>query len=178
MTSFVSNCCFRKLVVSSRILITSISTRISPFDNPWRQRRFVNDHHVVVTRRNLVTTTNIPKEGNKKEEEPEITINIQDNSEKPKVKDEVINIDDYNIEIKVEMPDLGETKGKILRWYKKEGDIIRHDETICDIETEMFTFGMDVEDENEGIMKEILVKEGGGFVKPGTPICSIMHKPL
>lgn len=140
----------------------------------------MNDHHiVVVTRRNLVnTSTNIPKERNKKEGDPEITINVQDNTERPKVKDEVINIDDYNIEVKVEMPDLGETKGKILRWYKKEGDIIHHDETICDIETEMFTFGMDVEDENEGIMKEILVKEGGDFVKPGTPICSIMHKPL
>jgi pyruvate/2-oxoglutarate dehydrogenase complex dihydrolipoamide acyltransferase (E2) component len=38
---------------------------------------------------------------------------------------------------------------------------------------------MDVEDENEGIMKEILVKEGDEeSLKPGTPICTIMHKPM
>lgn len=138
----------------------------------------IDDHHDLVQSRNLVT--NIPNEGKKKEtEEPEIVINVQESERKNnKDKDKEINVDDYNIEITIEMPDLGETKGKILRWYKKEGDIIHHDETICDIETEMFTFGMDVEDESEGIMKEILVKEGGDFVKTGTPICTIMHKPL
>jgi biotin carboxyl carrier protein len=168
MTSLIS---FR-----SRKLVSLILTRFIPNRSAHADLRspFRGDYLVVKTR---MLVTNIPKGINEKEEEPEIEIHVKE-QEKKVIKEETINLDDYNIEIKVEMPDLGESKGMILRWYKKEGDIIHHDETICDIETEMFTFGMDVEDENEGIMKEILVKEGGDYVKPGTPICTILHKPM
>jgi biotin carboxyl carrier protein len=97
-------------------------------------------------------------------------------------KEEIVDPqDEYTQKVVIEMPDVGDihAKGKILKWYKQEGDIVRPDDTICDIETDLFTFGMDVEDENEGIMKEILVKEGDEeSLKPGTPICTIMHKPM
>lgn len=132
--------------------------------------------NVYKTSRNL--STNNPTDVEKKKE-PEVTLTIQGDETSNKTESkETTNIDDYNVEVKVEMPDLGETKGKILRWYKKEGDVIRRDETICDIQTDMFTFGMDIEDENEGILKEILIKEGEDYVKPGTAICTIMHKPM
>jgi len=36
--------------------------------------------------------------------------------------------------------DLGETSGKVLKWHKKEGDIVRHGDTLCDIETEVSVF--------------------------------------
>lgn len=87
---------------------------------------------------------------------------------------------EYTEKITIELPDVGDihAKGKILKWYKQQGDIVRPNDTICDIETDLFTFGMDVEDENEGIMKEILVPEGEEGLKPGTPICTIMHKPM
>eukprot|EP00553_Chaetoceros_curvisetus_P013984 CAMPEP_0204637818 /NCGR_PEP_ID=MMETSP0717-20131115/37531_1 /ASSEMBLY_ACC=CAM_ASM_000666 /TAXON_ID=230516 /ORGANISM="Chaetoceros curvisetus" /LENGTH=134 /DNA_ID=CAMNT_0051657337 /DNA_START=129 /DNA_END=533 /DNA_ORIENTATION=- len=91
--------------------------------------------------------------------------------------DEIADIEEYIEEVTVELPDLGEVKGRIQKWYKKEGDYINPNDTICDIETDLFTFGMDVEDQNGGILKEILVKEGEGDVDPGTPICTLLHKP-
>jgi hypothetical protein len=89
-----------------------------------------------------------------------------------------INLADYTREISVTLPDLEESKGKIVTWYKEEGDIIYPNDTICDIETDLFTFGMDVEDEKEGIMKEILIPAGEEKHDPGTPICTILHKPM
>eukprot|EP00557_Chaetoceros_sp_GSL56_P003427 CAMPEP_0176503414 /NCGR_PEP_ID=MMETSP0200_2-20121128/15349_1 /TAXON_ID=947934 /ORGANISM="Chaetoceros sp., Strain GSL56" /LENGTH=159 /DNA_ID=CAMNT_0017902701 /DNA_START=331 /DNA_END=810 /DNA_ORIENTATION=+ len=115
--------------------------------------------------------SNSKKEDAEEEEEEEEEVEKQT----------IDNQDEYTQKVVIEMPDIGDmhAKGKISKWYKQEGDIVRPNDTICDIETDLFTFGMDVEDENEGIMKEILVQEGDEeSLKPGTPICTIMHKPM
>jgi hypothetical protein len=39
--------------------------------------------------------------------------------------------------IKIRMPDMGEGDNKILTWYKQEGDLIRRNEALCLIETEV-----------------------------------------
>eukprot|EP00525_Craspedostauros_australis_P005578 CAMPEP_0198126234 /NCGR_PEP_ID=MMETSP1442-20131203/44334_1 /TAXON_ID= /ORGANISM="Craspedostauros australis, Strain CCMP3328" /LENGTH=262 /DNA_ID=CAMNT_0043785983 /DNA_START=70 /DNA_END=858 /DNA_ORIENTATION=- len=51
------------------------------------------------------------------------------------------------------------TRNRILKWYKRPGDIIRRDDTLCDIETPLFTFGMVIDDDDheESIMGEIHV---------------------
>ena len=128
-------------------------------------------------------------EDDPKLEEPKLTIQHIDAAADDAAKNETapptdsppveINLAEYTQKITIELPDLGGGKGKVLKWYKKEGDVVRFDDTICDIQTELFTFGMDVEDENEGIMEEILVKEGeDAWLQPGTPICTILHKPM
>ena len=92
-------------------------------------------------------------------------------------KDDITNISNYTKEVTVTLPELVDnSKAKIVKWYKNEGDIIHPDETICDIETEMFTFGMDVDDECIGIMKEILLPEGVETSDSGLPICIILHE--
>ena len=79
----------------------------------------------------------------------------------------------FTHEIKVEMPDVGDsTGGTIETWYKKPGDIIQRDEVICDIRTEQFTFGMLTDDDFDSVMGEILVEEESGVVEPGTVICT------
>ena len=64
----------------------------------------------------------------------------------------------YTQEVPVRMPDMGEGKGKILKWYKEEGDIVQRRDILCDIETDDFTFGMETDDEDVAIMGKILVK--------------------
>ena len=79
----------------------------------------------------------------------------------------------FTHEIKVEMPDVGDsTGGTVETWYKKPGDIIQRDEVICDIRTEQFTFGMLTDDDFDSVMGEILVEEESGVVEPGTVICT------
>ena len=43
----------------------------------------------------------------------------------------------FTEEVKIRMPDMGEGDGKILCWYKQVGDLIRRDEPLCTIETEV-----------------------------------------
>ncbi|KAL9191046.1 hypothetical protein ACHAXT_000752 [Thalassiosira profunda] len=78
------------------------------------------------------------------------------------------------------MPEIGEdseTLGVIEKWYKKEGDLIKRDEVICDIRTELFTFGMLTDDDFDSIMGEILVPEETDHpIEPGTVICTTLHK--
>jgi len=89
-----------------------------------------------------------------------------------------IDVSKFTHEIHIEMPAIveGKSKSKILKWYKMPGDIVHPNDTICDIETELFSFGMDVEDECLGIMKEILVKEGEDVEGTGVHICTILHE--
>ena len=89
-----------------------------------------------------------------------------------------INLEEYTDEIEVKLPGFEDKKGKIVRWYHKEGDVVQPNDTICDIETELFTFGMDIEDEGAGVMKQILVPAGEEEIDPGTPICIMLHKPM
>ncbi|EED95389.1 THAPSDRAFT_261476 [Thalassiosira pseudonana CCMP1335] len=68
-----------------------------------------------------------------------------------------------------------EVKGIIETWYKKEGDIIKQDDVICDVRTEMFTFGMITDDDFDSIMGKILVPERTKPIKPGTVICTTFN---
>jgi len=125
----------------------------------------------------------------KENEEPTLNISVDlEKNEEKKGEDtstsasttSAINLEDYTQELIIPLPDVGadNLSGQVVKWYKAEGDIVRPNDTICDIQTDLFTFGMDVEDENEGIMKEILVQVDEEGHKPGTPLCIIMHKPM
>lgn len=91
----------------------------------------------------------------------------------------------FTHEVKVSMPDMGDSDlggddedavGVVDRWYKKEGDLIKREEVICDIRTKLFTFGMMADDDYDSIMGKILVPEETGPVKPGTTICIILNE--
>lgn len=58
------------------------------------------------------------------------------------------------------MPKLGfdMSSGKVVRWLKKEGDIVRKGEAVLEIETDKAT--VEVEAEADGILGRILVAEG------------------
>ena len=77
--------------------------------------------------------------------------------------------------ILMKYPDIGGGNGKIKEWMKEEGDLVRAGDMLCDIETELFTFGMEIDDEGVGILKEKKVNEGEEF-EPGTTICVLMHE--
>lgn len=88
----------------------------------------------------------------------------------------MIDRNKFTHEVKVRMPDVGEDAGGIIEtWYKKEGDIIKQDDVICDVRTEMFTFGMITDDDFDSIMGKILVPERTKPIKPGTVICTTFN---
>lgn len=64
----------------------------------------------------------------------------------------------------------------IEKWHKKEGDLIKRNEVICDIRTKLFTFGMLTDDDYDSIMGEILIPEESEPVKPGTVICITLNE--
>lgn len=70
----------------------------------------------------------------------------------------------------IKMPSLSPTmmEGKIIKWLKKEGDVINPGDVICDIETDKAVVAMEVED--EGILAKILVPANSGQIKVGTLI--------
>lgn len=53
-----------------------------------------------------------------------------------KEKTDITDRSKYTDEVKIRMPDIGDGKGKILRWFRNEGDIVRYEDVLCDIETE------------------------------------------
>ena len=63
-----------------------------------------------------------------------------------------------SIEIKV--PAMGEsvTEATVSRWFKKEGEKVTRDETLCELETDKVT--VEVPAPSEGILDVIAVKEG------------------
>ena len=63
-----------------------------------------------------------------------------------------------------------------MKWHKKEGDIIRHGDTLCDIETELFTFGMDTDDECLGILSKVVARQDEKL-KPHSLLCVVLHQP-
>ncbi|OEU06590.1 hypothetical protein FRACYDRAFT_254302 [Fragilariopsis cylindrus CCMP1102] len=87
----------------------------------------------------------------------------------------------YTEPIIIEMPQLDDvsddkTNCYIEEWYKSEGDIIQSQDVICDISTPDFSFGMQIDDEDEiGILKHIHIKENIK-VPDFTPICTIYYK--
>jgi len=74
-------------------------------------------------------------------EDDEVTITIQEpDAEYPKEmsekREEEIDRSKFTNEVKFRMPDMA-GDGKVSKWYKSEGDIIRRKDTICDIELEV-----------------------------------------
>jgi len=66
----------------------------------------------------------------------------------------------------------------IQKWFKKEGDLIKQDDVICDIRTEMFTFGMLTDDAYDSIMGKILIQEESEPIEPGTVICTTLNEGI
>ncbi|WP_457628418.1 dihydrolipoamide acetyltransferase family protein [Persephonella sp.] len=64
------------------------------------------------------------------------------------------------MEYKVVMPQLTDTmeEGKIIRWLKKEGDYVKKDEPLVEIESDKAV--MDVPAMREGVLVKILAEEG------------------
>jgi hypothetical protein len=87
----------------------------------------------------------------------------------------ILDPEKYKHEIPVRMPDMGEGGGKILRWYKQEGDVILREDVLCDIETKDFVFGMETDDEHPAIMGQILVEAPSEELADNQIICYLMH---
>ena len=68
------------------------------------------------------------------------------------------------------MPSLSPTMtdGKLTKWLIKEGDKVSAGDVIAEIETDKAT--MEIESIDEGIVKELLFKEGTESIKINTPI--------
>jgi pyruvate dehydrogenase E2 component (dihydrolipoamide acetyltransferase) len=64
------------------------------------------------------------------------------------------------MEYKVTMPILSDTmdKGKIIKWYVKEGDFVKKGDKLVEVESDKAT--MDIESFVSGVVKKILAKEG------------------
>ncbi len=62
--------------------------------------------------------------------------------------------------VEVHMPKMGDgmEEGKILRWLKKEGDLVAMEEPIAEIETDKASVEIPAED--AGVLSRIIVKEG------------------
>jgi len=48
-----------------------------------------------------------------------------------------LDLEKFTHEVKVRMPDVGDSDGVIEKWYKKEGDLIQREDVICDIRTDV-----------------------------------------
>jgi len=72
------------------------------------------------------------------------------------------------------MPALSPTmeEGKLAKWVKSEGDVVRSGDVIAEIETDKAT--MEVEAVDEGVLGKILVPAGTEGVKVNTPIAIIL----
>ena len=62
---------------------------------------------------------------------------FSDDTSTSKEAEEGIDRSKFTEEIKVYMPEMGEGEGKILKWYKQEGDLVLKDDILCDIETKV-----------------------------------------
>ena len=71
------------------------------------------------------------------------------------------------------MPALSPTmeQGKLAKWLKKEGDVIKSGDILAEIETDKAT--MEVEAVDEGILAKILIGDGTENVAVNTPIAII-----
>ncbi|MEM2970177.1 MAG: biotin/lipoyl-containing protein, partial [Candidatus Bathyarchaeia archaeon] len=58
------------------------------------------------------------------------------------------------------MPKMGQTmeKGRIIRWLKKEGEVVQRGEPLLEIETDKTT--IEVEARGAGILRKIVAQEG------------------
>ncbi len=84
--------------------------------------------------------------------------------------------DCFGMPIEILMPALSPTmeEGNLVKWHKKEGDIITAGTVIAEIETDKAT--MEVEAVDEGILGKILISEGTESVKVNTLIALLLEK--
>lgn len=87
-----------------------------------------------------------------------------------------LDVTKFTVRIELKMPDMGEGGGKILKWYKEPGDIVKREDVLCDIETPDFTFGMETDDEQLALMGEILVEAPSGTIQDNEVICVLLHE--
>jgi 2-oxoglutarate dehydrogenase E2 component (dihydrolipoamide succinyltransferase) len=73
--------------------------------------------------------------------------------------------------IEMKVPTVGEsiTEVTLVKWLKKEGDLVQRDEVLCELESEKATFELNAEDAGQLSQK---AKEGD-VIKIGDPIASI-----
>ena len=78
--------------------------------------------------------------------------------------------------IQILMPALSPTmtEGNLIKWHKKEGDVIKAGQVLAEIETDKAT--MEVEAVDEGILAKILVAEGTDGVKVNELIALILEE--
>jgi len=95
--------------------------------------------------------TKIDDEGGKKEQKKsmtEVTVNHEisemDEDEDESISTPItekeraeIDLSRHTHEVKINMPDMDGIGGKIVQWYKAEGDLIKRGDLLCDIETEV-----------------------------------------
>ena len=76
--------------------------------------------------------------------------------------------------IEVLMPALSPTmtEGKLAKWLKKEGDVVKSGQVLAEIETDKAT--MELEAVDEGTLGQILIPGGTEGVKVNTPIAVIL----
>ncbi len=62
--------------------------------------------------------------------------------------------------VQIKVPSLGEsvTEATIAKWYKKKGDVVRKNEVLIELETDKVA--LEVSAEADGILEEVLFKEG------------------
>lgn len=82
----------------------------------------------------------------------------------------------YTNEVIVRMPEIGEGEGKVLKWYKSEGEIVKYRDILCDIATPDFAYGMEIEDEELAIMGKIFVEAPSRLIKENEPLCVLLHQ--
>lgn len=79
----------------------------------------------------------------------------------------------------VEMPKMGDTmeEGKILRWFKREGDAVKKGEPIAEVETDKVN--IEIESFSSGVLRKILVEEGNSApIGAGIALVGAPDEPL
>ncbi|XP_075044440.1 pyruvate dehydrogenase protein X component, mitochondrial [Mixophyes fleayi] len=78
--------------------------------------------------------------------------------------------------VQVFMPALSPTmeEGNVVKWLKKEGDVVNAGDALCDIETDKAVVTM--ESSEDGILAKIMVKEGSKNVRLGSLIALLVDE--
>ncbi|GKY92855.1 hypothetical protein MPSEU_000255100 [Mayamaea pseudoterrestris] len=108
---------------------------------------------------------------------PDAATDLATSTKNKPIKDEPeVDRSQFTVRIEVKMPDMGNGDGKVLKWYKEEGDLVKKDDVLCDIETPDFTFGMQTDDDCLAIMDEILIQAPSDKIKEDEVICTLLHE--
>ncbi|OWF44961.1 pyruvate dehydrogenase protein X component-like [Mizuhopecten yessoensis] len=78
--------------------------------------------------------------------------------------------------MKVDMPSLSPTmsEGSIIKWHKKEGDMVAPGDDLCDIQTDKAMVTLDTDE--EGILAKIIIPENTTDIKVGTLIAVMVEE--